>query len=417
MTKPAPASDLIAAFNAGREPERLAMKYAAMRADPFRFLRGTCHLFHIRMSQHGLAPDGPAAWICGDLHLENVGTYLGDNGLTYFDVNDFDEAILAPVSWDILRLAVSVLAAAPSLGLTNSSAKTFAKDLIGTYFAELSLGKPRWLERSTASGPIGDLMDKRKRRDPAKFLAKRTVTKGGKTSLLIDGERTLAISKPERTDLAAFMAALAKQNPDAKPLKFVDAARRIAGTGSLGVPRFVILVKDPTNSDSHWLLDLKSANPSALAPYVATKQPKWPSPNGSSEAARVAAIQTLFQANTPSMLSAQTFDGAPYTLKQMQPSADRLDLKALASSKDDFGHVITAMARLTAWGHLRGTGHQGSPAADDLIAAAGDPKAPADLLERALALDKINSADWSQYCAAYDQGTFGPTAKAGPGEQ
>ena len=31
-------------FNRGREAERLAMKYAAMRGDAFAFLRGTCHL-------------------------------------------------------------------------------------------------------------------------------------------------------------------------------------------------------------------------------------------------------------------------------------------------------------------------------------------------------------------------------------
>ena len=406
-----PASDLIAAYNAGREPERLAMKYAAMRADPFRFLRGTCHLFHTRLSQNALAPTGPCAWICGDLHLENFGTYLGDNDLTYFDVNDFDEAILAPFTWDILRLAVSVLAAAPIIGLTDGSAKSFATQLVDTYFAELAIGKPRWLERSTASGPIGDLMDKRKRRDPAKFLAKRTVTKGGKISLLIDGERMLAIEKSDRDALAAFMTALAKQTPKAKPLKFIDAARRIAGTGSLGLPRFVLLVEDPANADDHWLLDLKSAAPSALAPYATFPQPKW-----SSEAARVAAIQTLFQANTPSMLSAQTLRGAPYTLKQMQPSADRLDLKALATNKDAFGLVIGSMARLTAWGHLRGTGRYASVTADDLIAAASDPKAPAVLLDRALTLAKINATDWAQYCAAYDQGTFGPPAKSEPGE-
>ena len=405
------ASDMIAAYNAGREPERLAMKYAAMRADPFRFLRGTCHLFHARLSENALAPTGPSAWICGDLHLENFGTYLGDDDLTYFDVNDFDEAICAPFSWDILRLAVSVLAAAPIIGLTNGSAKTFASQLIDTYFAELAIGKPRWLERSTASGPIGDLMDKRKRRDPAKFLAKRTVTKGGKISLLIDGERMLAIEKSDRADLAAFMTALAKQTPNAKPLKFIDAARRIAGTGSLGLPRFVLLVEDPTSPDDHWLLDLKSAAPSALAPYVANPQPDW-----SSEAARVAAIQTLFQANTPSMLSAQTFRGAPYTLKQMQPSADRLDLKALATSKEAFGLVIGSMARLTAWGHLRGTSRYASATADDLIAAASDPKAPAALLDRAQTLAKINATDWAQYCAAYDKGVFGPPAKPEPGE-
>ena len=36
-------------FNQGRDPERLAMKYATMRANPFTLLRGTCQLFHLRL--------------------------------------------------------------------------------------------------------------------------------------------------------------------------------------------------------------------------------------------------------------------------------------------------------------------------------------------------------------------------------
>ena len=31
-------------FNAGRDPERLALKYRAMQTDPLVFLRGSCHL-------------------------------------------------------------------------------------------------------------------------------------------------------------------------------------------------------------------------------------------------------------------------------------------------------------------------------------------------------------------------------------
>ena len=33
-------------------------------------------------------------WIHGDLHVENFGTYMNDEGFLVFDVNDFDEAYL-----------------------------------------------------------------------------------------------------------------------------------------------------------------------------------------------------------------------------------------------------------------------------------------------------------------------------------
>src|SRR6185436_2920467 len=35
----------IVRFNAGRDSERLALKYKALRSCAFSFLRGTCHLF------------------------------------------------------------------------------------------------------------------------------------------------------------------------------------------------------------------------------------------------------------------------------------------------------------------------------------------------------------------------------------
>ena len=84
----------ITTFDQGREPERLAIKYALMRKDAFVFMRGTCHLFYEDLDPAAL-PASPLVWCCGDLHLENLGTYKGDNRLVYFDLNDFDEACLA----------------------------------------------------------------------------------------------------------------------------------------------------------------------------------------------------------------------------------------------------------------------------------------------------------------------------------
>ena len=42
-------AETIRNYNAGRDPDRLAMKYANMRTNAFVFLRGTCHLFYQRL--------------------------------------------------------------------------------------------------------------------------------------------------------------------------------------------------------------------------------------------------------------------------------------------------------------------------------------------------------------------------------
>ena len=111
MTSSQRSSDVIDAIfgnNAGRDPERLAMKYAKMAQSPFIFLRGACHLFYDHLPDSPLFGDAPLAWCCGDLHFENFGSYKGDNRLVYFDINDYDEAALAPVTWYLIRLLTSI---------------------------------------------------------------------------------------------------------------------------------------------------------------------------------------------------------------------------------------------------------------------------------------------------------------------
>ncbi|NTV09837.1 MAG: DUF2252 family protein, partial [Zoogloea sp.] len=108
-------------YNQGRDPERLALKFRALADNPFSFLRGTCHLFYLRLAPAAVLDAAPAAWICGDLHIENFGSYKGDNRLVYFDMNDFDEAILAPCTLEVVRLLSSILVAAPTVGMAQWS--------------------------------------------------------------------------------------------------------------------------------------------------------------------------------------------------------------------------------------------------------------------------------------------------------
>ena len=94
-----------------------------MRSSPFVFLRATCHLFYRRLPDLPLFADAPAVWSCGDLHLQNFGSYKGDNRLVYFDLNDFDEGVLAPASWDLVRFLTSVRVGAESMGVKDKDAR------------------------------------------------------------------------------------------------------------------------------------------------------------------------------------------------------------------------------------------------------------------------------------------------------
>lgn len=145
-------------FNQGRDERLLKLKYKAMRADVFAFFRGSCHLFYEDWLRSTALNDAPPVWSCGDLHMENFGSYKGDNRLVYFDINDFDEAALAPCTWDIVRFLASVLLAADTLKLKHRGATSLCEHFLDAYAAALSRGQARTVEGETATGLIKQLL-------------------------------------------------------------------------------------------------------------------------------------------------------------------------------------------------------------------------------------------------------------------
>ena len=87
----------LTALDQGRLPALVARKYQRMAEDAFAFFRGSNHLFQADFPR-GLR-HYPKVWLNGDLHLENFGTYRGENRLTYFDIGDFDDGTGACL-WD-----------------------------------------------------------------------------------------------------------------------------------------------------------------------------------------------------------------------------------------------------------------------------------------------------------------------------
>lgn len=384
-------------FNAGRDPQRLALKYRAIADNPFSFLRGTCHLFYEDLPAGSGLDAAPAAWICGDLHLENFGSYKGENRLSYFDLNDFDEAILAPAHWELARFLVSVLVAAKALGVRPPEAIALCHCFLDAYAAALLDGKARWIERATASGMVRDLLRGLRDRSRSTFLDSRTDMQGGKRRLRLDGKKALAVDDAERKKVTEFMARYAETQATPAFFKVLDVARRIAGTGSLGVERYVILVRGRGGADGNFLLDLKHAPGSALAPYVRLPQPVW-----SSEAARVVGVQRRVQAVAPAFLAAVNIGERSYALKELLPSQDRLALELWNGKLRRLEGVMKTMGELVAWAHLRAGGRQGSATADewsDFGAQAGTWRSP--LLDYALGYAPRVIADWQTFSADY----------------
>ena len=150
--------DRINAFNKGVPLFLLKVKYKRMSENAFRFFRGSCHLFYEDLGRSNSLPESPGCWITGDLHIENFGSYKGDNGLVYFDVNDFNEAVLAPVTWDIARMVTSIFVAFDDLQIDRAETEKAVSIFLNTYSSVLAAGKPRYIEAKIARGIVRDFL-------------------------------------------------------------------------------------------------------------------------------------------------------------------------------------------------------------------------------------------------------------------
>lgn len=387
--------------NKNRDVERLAMKYSAMRTNSFSFLRGTCHLFYDHLSRSSFSKSIPLTWCCGDLHLENFGSYKGDNRLAYFDINDFDEAALAPATWELARLVTSILVSAQSVGIANANAHALSTQFLSAYVAALSLGKARWVERETAHGVVRELLEQLRLRTRVNFLNGRTQKKGKLRRFRLDGKKTLPVSEEQHAKVSDFMRHFACSQPHPEFYQIIDIARRIAGTGSLGVERYAILVEGKGSPDQNYLLDLKQAQSSSIAKHLGAIQPAW-----TNQAERVVTLQQRMQAVSMAFLHPVVVDRKSYVLRALQPLEDRVPLAKYFNHIDHMVGVVQVMGQCLAWAQLRSAGRQGSATADSLIDFASRKKWRSQLFELGYELADQCQEDWRIYCEAYDEGAF-----------
>jgi uncharacterized protein (DUF2252 family) len=348
-------------FNTGLLPDMLQLKYEAMAESAFRFYRGTCHLFYEDLAKAEL-PLSPLTWICGDLHIENYGSFKGDNKLVYFDLNDFDEAILAPASFELLRMLTSIFIAFDSLGFEKEKAANMARLFLKTYSATLAGGKAYCIEPRTAKGIVCDFLTRADQSREKDILKKRTVSKKKKIFLSLEDERHFKVDKKLRSELSAHINAwISTSNDSPYNYEVKGCVFRLAGTGSIGVKRYLFLLKSTNTKNKYLLLDMKQSRTSSVAPYNDVQQLAW-----ETEAQRVTAIQKRMQYASAALLSSTVFRGESYIIQELQPVKDTINFKQLKEYRDMY-QVVDDMAGILASAQLRSGGIQGSSIIDDMM--------------------------------------------------
>jgi uncharacterized protein (DUF2252 family) len=322
----------------------LAVKWAKMRSGAFAFYRGAAPLFY-RMWAAAAPKGAPLSWISGDAHLENLGSYRGANRVPYFDINDFDECCLAPASWDAGRAAAA---------LVLVGRRGLARLFLESYGAMLAGGKPEHIEPEVAQGPVAELLSRVSERRRKEFV--RAWTSKGR--LRTRKGHLYPLARDVKARARRIFEAWARRQPDRGFYGVLDLCGRIAGDGSLGLERYVFLVR---GRRLPFVLDMKAAAPAAPLVRNRVPQPPW-----ASDAQRVATVQHYMQYVPVARLSWAGSGPKSYIIHELEPLEDRIDITTLV--KPDYAEFVRQWGRLVASSQLRSAGWKGSADLDSLIA-------------------------------------------------
>jgi uncharacterized protein (DUF2252 family) len=388
--------EVIRRFHHGRTRAGVRLKYQRMAAGPFEFFRGSDFLYARAWPDLQPRSPGPAVLLCGDLHLENFGAFPTDDGDVRFDINDFDEAAIAPCSFDLVRCATSILLAAETWKLSPTQATgmvlTFLDAYRRTVIEDVRNSPPP--EAQPDLGPVARLAEAIRHGSMERLIERQVKRRRDGRWRFRRGDPRLA--KASRKIHQAIGEALA-QHGLTHDWELLAVAKRFAGIGSLGLRRFQLLVDTKKGLR---LVSLKESTESALGPIAEPEQPRF-----KNEAERAVWAQRVLQGKPTAGLSAVVRNDRAYRLRAVIPDENRSSLNRLQKDPTRLRAAVAIAGRLTARSQFRGCAPAGRGRAGELLDWAVSPA-----LEAVLAA-AVRFADWVQrdyaaYLSAFRQGAF-----------
>lgn len=350
----------------GRYSILLRQKIDRMIQGPFRFFRGTYHLFADDIAAGRFDPwttDNPFTTveipIVGDIHSENYGTYRAASGAIQYDINDYDESSVGTFGTDCKRAASSLFLAAYAARRSLPEATEICASFVATYVDALlafargkNAGKFGYDDRHPPpSDALRHLLETVEQVTRSHFIESVTRFRKGRRTFT-RGPRLFDL-KPEhlrqaRRLLEGYRAAFAKELGEKDGfLEALDIAGRVAGCGSLGRLRYVALLEGEGSRKAHnVILEFKEALPSAYDVACGRKIDR----RGRAEQVTLAARRMQTRSNR---FLGYAVDGhASFQVREIGPRDARLSWDQIAKIKelDELGEIY---ARLLAKAHAK----------------------------------------------------------------
>ena len=361
--------------------ELLQYKYCKMGDSAFPFYRATNYLFWNDFSKderlQKFGNDKTKTWILGDLHVDNFGTFDNSQEDIVFNMNDFDESVIADYQYDVWRMAASIVLVARNPEMDIFSQNREKQEQIIDAFTESYLdtiasyhGNDKEIKTNFTLDSLGfnlnELLDQnRVKNNPKKarkkMLEKWTNEEGDKLAnqKKID-EKKLAIIDLDsdlyqeiKKAISDYSKSLAKKFDD-KPAHFKvkDIAQRLgAGLGSLGTSRYYVLIEgESTKPSDDRILDVKrQSKPTAYA-FLGSAWQKEYDRHFSNDAQRQAIAYRALIKDADAYLGWIELSDSVYSIRERSPFKDSILTTNLNKEK-----AFTNMAKL--WGKILATDH------------------------------------------------------------
>ncbi|EYR62566.1 hypothetical protein N866_07385 [Actinotalea ferrariae CF5-4] len=405
-------------------------KFRAMAADPFAFYRGTACLFYVDLvgTEDRWADERTGrVWIQGDLHAENFGTSMDGHGVLVFDVNDYDEAYLAPFTWDLRRMAASLAV----LGWTKALPDAVIRRLIEVYlrayldqvhhFVESDRDHEWSLRLGTARGAVHDALLEAQLKTRVGLLDEVTVIEDYRRRFR-ESPHLRVLEDEERDAGVRAYEAYVETLPGSKrlgsltyELKDVVGASGF-GIGSAGLQAYNLLVEGHTQAlENDVVLSMKQgAVPAAGRVAPDEEAERYFEHQGH----RTAVSQRTLQAHPDPWLGWTRMEGGPqdgvgFVVKELSPYEADLDWEAL-SEPDELAEVLEQLGRATAKVHCVSdvdspdvplVDFQTEDAIADVVSGAEDELVE-DVVEFGMTYGERARADHALFVDAFRNGRF-----------
>lgn len=407
------------AQNVSLPPAILHQKYEGMSASAHAFLRGTNALFwqdfatDWRLSLFGNADT--ATWLQGDLHVESFGAFCDDRGEVVFDLNDFDESVVADYQFDLWRLAVSLSLVADEIGnLSRGQRDDVIDALTEGYLDNLIDSKKEGasfrMRRKEAKGELETFLKKVEKESQRHKMLNKWAPMGADGHRAFDFESS-KLGPVEDGDADALTTAISQYRTTLRESSafgegYFDVrgvARRLrAGLGSLGTPRFYVLIAGQEDGDWHddRILDVKwQAEPVALTVLPQLHQEDFEQRFVHAAEAATLAYRKLTRHTDDHTGWLEHADGC-YSVRERSPHKRTFPLRRLESKKA-FEVYAAQLGKVLATAHARGQENLGGAVEKLVSPRRREFRRLVRKLASIYALRVYD--DWRDFCEALDE--------------